>query len=145
MIKTISQILETKGREVWCTTPDTKVYDALKIMAEKRVGALVVMEGEQVVGIFGEREFANKVDLCGLSSQEATVRQAMTTEIFFVDPETTVEEAMAIVTESRCRHLPVIVDDKLVGLASIGDLVKASLDEKDFVISQLTKYIKGVP
>jgi len=145
MVKTISQILETKGRDVWCTTPETSVYDALKIMAEKRVGALVVMEGEQVVGIFGEREFARKVDLCGLSSKKALVREVMVTDICFATPETTVEEAMAIVTESRSRHLPVIVDDKLVGLASIGDLVKASLDEKDFVISQLTKYIKGVP
>jgi CBS domain-containing protein len=145
MVETISQILEIKGREVWNIHPDAKIYDALVVMADKHVGALVVIEEEHVIGIFSERDFAFKVDLCGLSAKTATVRQAMTEDVCFVTPETSVEEAMAVVTESRCRHLPVMQGELLVGLASIGDLVKASLDEKDFVIKQLQKYIKGAP
>lgn len=143
MAKSIFQILEIKGREVWNIHPDATIYDALKIMADKHIGALVVIEEEHVIGIFSERDFALKVDLCGLSAKTATVRQAMTEDVCYVTPETSVDEAMAIVTESRCRHLPVMQGELLVGLASIGDLVKASLDDKDFVITQLKKYIRG--
>lgn len=143
MVKSIFQILEIKGREVWNIHPDATIYDALKIMADKHIGALVVIEEEHVIGIFSERDFALKVDLCGLSAKTATVRQAMTEDVCYVTPETSVDEAMAIVTESRCRHLPVMQGELLVGLASIGDLVKASLDDKDFVITQLKKYIRG--
>jgi CBS domain-containing protein len=145
MSKSIAQILKLKGSEVWHITPDAKVYDALVLMAEKGVGALVVMEEDRVVGMFTERDHARKVDLGGRCSQKAFVRQVMTEVLFYITPETTVDEAMAIVTENRCRHLPVMENGQLVGLASIGDLVKASLDEKDFVIKELKKYIKGVP
>lgn len=145
MSKSIAQILKLKGAEVWSIAPDAKVYDALALMAEKGVGALVVMEEGQVVGIFTERDHARKVDLEGRCSQKSTIRQVMSVDIRYVTPETSVDEAMAIVTESRRRHLPVMENDQLVGLASIGDLVKASLDEKDFVIKQLKKYIKGDP
>jgi len=115
------------------------------MMAEKGVGALVVIEDGRVVGIFTERDHARRVDLEGRCSQKAQIRQVMSEVICTISPQTSVDEAMAIVTENRCRHLPVMEDDQLVGLASIGDLVKAALDEKDFVIKQLKQYIKGVP
>jgi len=143
MSKSIAQILKLKGNAVWSVAPDARVYDALALMAEKNVGALVVLENEEVVGFFSERDHARKVDLDGRCSQKATVRQVMSTTICYVTPETSVDEAMAIMTDKRCRHLPVLENEQLVGLASIGDLVKASLDEKDFVIKQLKKYIKG--
>ncbi len=143
MSKFIAQILKLKGNDVWHIAPDAKVYDALALMAEKGVGALVVMEEGKVVGIFTERDHARKVDLEGRCSQKSVVRQVMSEDISFISPEASVDEAMAIMTENRCRHLPVMEDGQLVGLASIGDLVKASLDEKDFVIKQLEKYIKG--
>jgi CBS domain-containing protein len=143
MLENIAQILKLKGSEVWCIAPDAKVCDALTMMAEKGVGSLVVVKEGQVIGILGERDFILKVDLCGRSSRTATVRQVMSEDVYCVTPGTSIDEAMAIVTDSRCRHLPVIENEQLVGLVSIGDLVKASLDEKDFVITQLKKYIKG--
>lgn len=139
----VSEILMKKGREVWCIAPEAKVYEALKLMNEKRVGALVVVDDGQVVGLFGEREHVRNVDLRGLSATTATVGEVMLQEVYCVTSKTSIEEAMAIVTESRCRHLPVIENEQLVGLVSIGDLVKASLEEKNFVIKQLNKYIKG--
>jgi len=143
MFKFIAQILTAKGRDVLSIAPDACVYDALALMAEKNVGALVVLEEGRIVGMFSERDHARNVDLRGLDSRSATVGQTMSEDLYYVTPETSVAEAMAIVTETRHRHLLVMEDDRLVGLASIGDLVKASLDEKDFVIEQLTKYIKG--
>lgn len=145
MSKSISQILKLKGSDVWSISSNTKIYDALVLMAEKGVGALVVIDEGKVVGIFSERDHARKVDIEGRCSQKTLVSQVMSVDIRYVTPETSVEEAMSIVTESRRRHLPVMENDQLVGLASIGDLVKASLDEKDFVIKQLEKYIKGDP
>jgi CBS domain-containing protein len=145
MSKSISQILKLKGSDVWSISSTTKIYDALVLMAEKGVGALVVIDEGKVVGIFSERDHARKVDIEGRCSQKTLVSQVMSTDIRYVTPETSVEEAMSIVTESRRRHMPVMENDQLVGLASIGDLVKASLDEKDFVIKQLEKYIKGDP
>ncbi len=145
MSKSIAQILKLKGDDVWSIGSDAKVYDALVLMAEKGVGALVVIDEGKVVGIFTERDHARKVDLEGRCSQKVTVSQVMSVDVRYITPQTSVDEAMAIVTESRRRHLPVMEDDQLVGLASIGDLVKASLDEKDFVIKQLKKYIKGDP
>lgn len=145
MTKSIAQILKLKGRDVYNISPDAKIYDALALMAEKGVGALVVLEEGHVVGIFTERDHARKVDLCGRCAQKATVRQVMSEDVCYVTPEVSVDEAMAIMTENRCRHLPVMEKGKLVGLASIGDLVKASLEEKEFVIEQLKKYIKGAP
>lgn len=145
MSKSIAQILKLKGDDVWSIGPDAKIYDALVLMAEKGVGALVVTEDNKVVGIFTERDHARKVDLDGRCSHRAFIHQVMSTEICYATPQTTVDEAMAIMTDNRCRHLPVMADEKMVGLASIGDLVKASLDEKDFVINQLKKYIKGDP
>lgn len=143
MIKTIAKILQNKGDQVWCISPEKTVYQALELMAEKEVGALVVMEGERVVGIFSERDYARKVALHGLNSQKTTIRQTMSELRHYITPEHSVEEGLSLVTESHCRHLPVLDDDKLVGVVSIGDLVKASLAEKDFLIKELKSYIKG--
>ena len=145
MSKSIAQILKIKGSDVWSISSDAMVYDALVLMAEKGVGALVVIDKGELVGIFTERDHARKVDLEGRCSQKVAVRQVMSVDICYITPQTSVDEAMSIVTESRRRHLPVMENDQLIGLASIGDLVKASLDEKDFVIKQLKKYIKGDP
>ena len=143
MLRTIAQILDAKGHKVWCVAPDAKIPDALNIMRDKQVGALVVVEGKQVVGLFSERDYATKVDFCGNNCSVLTVRDVMSKEVYCVTPGTSIEEAMVLVTKSRCRHLPVLENDHLVGLASIGELVKATIDEKDFLIKQLTQYIKG--
>ena len=143
MIKTIAKILQHKGDQVWCISPENTVYQALELMAEKEVGALVVMEEDRVVGIFSERDYARKVALHGLNSQKTTIRQTMSELQHHITPEHSVEEGLSLVTESHCRHLPVLVEDKLVGVVSIGDLVKASLAEKDFLIKELKSYIKG--
>ena len=143
MSKSIAQILKLKGSDVWSIGPEAKVFDALTLMAEKGVGALVVVDEGKVVGIISERDYARKVILEGRSSLKTAVEKVMSVDTCYITPQTSVDEAMAIVTERRCRHLPVMENEQLVGLASIGDLVKATLDEKDFEIKQLTKYIKG--
>ncbi|HSB69887.1 MAG TPA: CBS domain-containing protein [Candidatus Methylomirabilis sp.] len=142
-MKTVQQILRQKGSAFWSVTPETMVYNALKLMAEKDVGALLVLEGIRLVGIISERDYARKVILKGKSSLDTPVREIMTRRVLWVRPDQTVEECMALVTEKRIRHLPVVVDDEVVGVVSIGDLVKASIDEKDFLIKQLENYITG--
>lgn len=143
MIKTVAKILQNKGHEVYSVSPEATVYEALEIMAGKEVGALVVLEKGKVIGIFSERDYARSVELKGLESRTTLVRQVMTEVLHFITPDKSVEDGMSLVTESHCRHLPVLKDDELIGLVSIGDLVKASLAEKDFVIKQLKSYIKG--
>lgn len=143
MTKSIAQILQSKGRQVYSVTPKATVYEALQVMADNRVGALVVLDEGQVVGIFSERDHVRKVDLDGRCSQKAFVHQVMSEDICYITPEVSVDEAMAIMTDKRCRHLPVMENEQLAGLVSIGDLVKASLEEKELVIKQLKKYIKG--
>ena len=145
MLESVKQILDRKGHDVLCIEPDINLYEALRLMANKNVGALVVMEEGQVVGMFSERDYARELEFCSHSCLTIKVRDVMSKDIYFAQPETSIDEAMAIVTETRCRHLPVMSDGEMIGLVSIGDLVKATIDEKDFVISQLTKYIKGVP
>ena len=142
-MKTVKQILRDKGGKVLSIDPGATVFDALKLMAEKNVGALLVLEGGRVVGILSERDYARKVILHGKSSLNTPVRDIMTDRVMFIRPEQTVEECMALMTEKHIRHLPVLVDNQLVGVVSIGDLVKASIDEKDFVIKQLENYITG--
>jgi len=119
------------------------VYDALKLMADKEIGALLVLEGGRLVGVISERDYARKVILKGKSSLDTPVKEIMTQDFVWVRPEQTVEECMGLVTEKRIRHLPVLVDDQVVGIISIGDLVKAVIDEKDFTIKQLESYITG--
>lgn len=143
MIKTIAKVLQNKGHQVWSIAPDATVYQALEIMAEKEIGALIVMDGDKVVGIFSERDYARKVALNGLNSQKTTVAQIMTPMEHYITPDKSVEDGMAMVTETHCRHLPVLSGETLVGVVSIGDLVKASLAEKDFLIKELKSYIKG--
>lgn len=142
-MKTVQLILRHKGSAFWSVTPDTMVYEALKLLAEKDVGALLVLEGGRLVGIISERDYARKVILKGKSSLDTPIREIMTRRVLCVRPDQTVEECMALVTEKRIRHLPVVVDDEVVGVVSIGDLVKASIDEKDFLIKQLENYITG--
>jgi len=142
-MKTVKQLLRVKESQVLSIQSDVLVYDALKLMAEKNVGALLVLEKGKLVGILSERDYARKVILMGKSSLNTPVRDIMTQRVMFVRPEQTVEECMALMTEKHIRHLPVLVGDQVVGVVSIGDLVKASIDEKDFMIKQLENYITG--
>jgi CBS domain-containing protein len=143
-MKTVEQILRSKGSAFWFVAPDTMVYDALKLMAKKDVGALLVLEsGTRLVGIISERDYARKVILKGKSSLATPVREIMSHPVTTVEPQQSVEECMAVMTGKRVRHLPVLVADRVTGVVSIGDLVKASLEEKDFLIKQLENYITG--
>lgn len=138
---TIADLLERKGRGVYSITPDSTVYEAIAEMAQKEVGALLVMEGEKLSGIISERDYARKIILEGKSSRETKVRDIMTSRVVSVRPERTVDECMAVMSESRIRHLPVVRDDHVVGVVSIGDLVKAIIADQQFEIEQLHHYI----
>lgn len=138
---TIKQVLDRKPREVFSVAPTASVFDALKLMAATNVGALPVMDGEQLIGLFSERDYARRVVLRGRASRETPVREVMHEHIPCVHPGQTVEQAMAIMTEFHTRHLPVVEDRKVVGIVSIGDVVKEHISEQDFVITQLEKYI----
>ncbi len=140
---TVEQILRHKGNSFWHVAPGTMVIDALKLMAEKDVGALLVLEAGRLVGIISERDYARKVILMGKSSLRTPVREIMTWDVLTVGPGQTVEECMALMTERRIRHLPVLIEGRVGGVVSIGDVVKASLDIKDFTIQQLENYITG--
>lgn len=140
---TVSQCLKSKGQAVWTTRPDISVYEALEMMAEKDIGALLVMDGDRLVGIFSERDYARKVILQGKSSRDTWVSEIMTPKVVYVRPQHTIEECMALMTEKRIRHLPVLDGEHLVGVISIGDVVKAIISEQKFVIEQLEHYITG--
>jgi len=139
----VARLLETKGSNVWTIAPDALVYDALQTMAEKEVGALIVTEGRRVVGIFSERDYARRVILAGRSSRTSPVREMMTTRVLFVSPDETVDDCMGLMTEKHVRHLPVMEGDRLVGVISIGDVVKAIMSDQRFTIEELEKYISG--
>ncbi|NIM71684.1 MAG: CBS domain-containing protein [Gammaproteobacteria bacterium] len=138
---TVKQLLQGKGHEVWCIGPDASVYDAVAMMADKEVGALVIMEGESLVGVLSERDYARKVLLQGRSSKTTKIREIMTSRVAYARPEQSVEDCMAMMTEKRIRHLPVMEGEKLLGMISIGDLVKAIIEEQQHVIEQLEQYI----
>lgn len=140
---TIWEVLERKGHEVHTIDPDATVFDALVTMAQKNIGALVVLENGRVAGVLSERDYARKVILRGESSKELTVRKIMSRGVICVAPERTVAECMALMTDMRVRHLPVVAEEKLVGVISIGDVVKAVIAEKEFIIEQLEGYIRG--
>lgn len=144
-MKPVRELLRIKGQETWSVTPDTPVYDALKLMAEKNVGALLVLEGDKLAGILSERDYARKVILKGKASKNTPVREIMSEKVVCVTPEQSVADCMALMTDKRFRHLPVIEDGKLVGVISIGDVVKAIISEQKFVIEQLEHYIAGAP
>ena len=139
----VRHILDKKGQFVWTIRPDDTVFAAIEEMARKDVGALVVVDNGDPIGIFTERHYARNVFLKGRSSPTTVVRDVMRTGFLYVTPDRTVEECMAIMTVERVRHLPVMDDGNLVGLISIGDLVKSIIEDREFVIDQLTNYITG--
>jgi len=140
----VIQILRAKPEQtVHTIAPTAMVFDALKLMAEKNIGALVVTEGANVVGIITERDYARKVILMARSSKETPVREIMTSTVMYVRPDQTSQECMTLMTEKRLRHLPVMDGGKLIGLVSIGDLVKDIISEQRFIIEQLEHYITG--
>ncbi len=144
-MKTVREILLSKGYDIYSVSPDDTIFSALKLMAEKKIGALLVMENDSIVGVMSERDYARKVVLEGKSSRDASVREIMSDKVIYVEMDRLVEECMALMIEKRIRHLPVLENEKLIGLISIGDVVKAVIDEKEFVISQLVHYIKSTP
>jgi CBS domain-containing protein len=143
MMNTIRHILQVKGYDVWSTTPRTTVFDALRMMADKNVGALLVMDGEKVVGIFSERDYARKVILQGRSSKETPVSDIMTSKLITIHPDQTIEEAMELMTNKRVRHLPVMDDDHLLGMISIGDVLREIIYVQLSTIRQLEDKILG--
>jgi CBS domain-containing protein len=143
MAKNVGHILQDKGSETWCVVPDASVYEALEIMADKNVGALVVVEHGRIIGILSERDYARKVILAGFGSKEMSVAEIMTPDPVTVGPDASVTECMELMTDNRFRHLPVVVDGELVGVISIGDVVLAVIAEQRFLIAQLESYITG--
>jgi CBS domain-containing protein len=142
-VKTVRDILEVKGHNVWRVPLEATVFDALRLMAEKEVGALVVVDGPTPAGIISERDYARKVVLLGRTSPNTLVNEIMTSPVVFTHPDQPIEECMAIMTDKRIRHLPVMQESKLIGIISIGDLVKTIIAEQKFTIEQLERYIAG--
>lgn len=140
-MSTVAQVLEKKQGGLLSVTPETTVYDALKLMAEREIGAVVVLEGNHLAGILSERDYARKVILLGKSSRDTPVSEIMTSKVVCVFPTNTVDECMALMTDKRVRHLPVLVDNAVVGVISIGDVVKETIAEQRFMIEQLEQYI----
>jgi len=138
---TVKQILEGKGYQVWTITADQTVYNALRLMGEKEIGALAVVEGGTLVGILSERDYARKVVLQGKTSRETLIREIMTSPAISIRPDQSVAECMTLMTDRRVRHLPVLDNSKLIGMISLGDLVKSVIDEQQFTIQQLEGYI----
>lgn len=140
---TIEVILNNKARAIWSVSPDATVYDAIALMAEKNVGALLVMENEKLVGIISERDYSRKVMLKGKTSRNSYVREIMTTELTTAHPRETVQECLQFMTDKHIRHLPVLADGKLLGVISIGDLVKHVISTQSATLEQLKDYIAG--
>jgi len=139
----VRHLLQEKGNQVWSIAPRATVYEALELMAKKNVGALLVVESGDVVGMFTERDYARKVILQGRSSKTTTVGELMTRNVLYVSPDDTMENCMAIMTDKHLRHLPVMEKEKLVGIVSIGDVVKAIISAHEFTIRELERYITG--
>jgi CBS domain-containing protein len=142
-MKRVCDLLNDKGRDIWSLTPDATVYEAIDQMAQRGVGALLVMEGERLVGIVSERDYARKVILKGKASREIQVREIMSHPVICVSPELTVEQTMALMTDKHVRHLPVVVEEVVVGVISIGDVVRSVIEDQEVYIQQLTMYITG--
>jgi len=142
-MKSIRHCLNTKGNQIWSINPDASVFDALRLMAEKDIGALLVLEDGELVGIFSERDYARKIILQGKSSRNTVVREIMTRRVLCVDVAQSIEDCMFLMTEKKVRHLPVLENNRLIGVISIGDVVKEIIAEQEFVIEQLENYITG--
>jgi len=142
---TISEILHHKGTNVWTIAPDATVFEAIQKMADKNVGALIVTENDKLIGIISERDYTRKVALKGKSSKESKVREILSDRIVQVTPAHKIEECMRLMTEHRVRHLPVIEDEKITGMISIGDLVNWIISAQSTTIRQLETYISGYP
>jgi CBS domain-containing protein len=144
-METIRQILSKKGNQIFSVTPGTTVYETLKLMADKNIGAVLVLDEGKLVGIMSERDYARKVVLKGKFSKEIPVNEIMSSNVICIDPDQTIKNTQAIMIQKRIRHLPVMEEDNLVGLVSIGDIVNAVLDDNKFMIDQLVTYITGIP
>lgn len=140
---TVGQLLEDKGRQVWSVQVDSTVFEALRVMAHKDIGALLILDGESVVGILSERDYARKIALEGRASRYTPVTDIMSRQVLSVSPRHTVHECMALMTAHKVRHLPVLEHGRVLGMISIGDLVKSIIAEQEFVIEQMTHYIAG--
>ena len=143
MAEVIKDLLKIKNKNIWTIEPGATVYDAISEMAEKQIGALVVSENKKVIGIITERDYARKVILQDKSSKDTLVRDIMTERVIYVQPDQKIEDCMALMTKKHIRHLPVLEGDRLVGMISIGDVVKTLISEKEFLIDQLTRYISS--
>jgi CBS domain-containing protein len=144
MYQTVGQLLQTKGQVVWSVEPATTVYEALVLMAEKNIGAVIVLDDAgKVAGIFSERDYARKVVLKGRDSRSSKVGDLMTREVLCITPEESLENCLTLMTSKRARHLPVLSGGELIGLISIGDVVKMIIDDREFTIDQLQRYITG--
>ncbi len=142
-MQTANDILRYKGYTVWSVRPTSTVLDALGVMAEHDVGAVLVMDGPKLVGVLSERDYARKVVLAGRSSKDSQVQDVMSSHVVCVPPDRSIDACMAIMTRERARHLPVVDHKRVIGIVSIGDLVKATIDEQEFTILQLKSYIAG--
>lgn len=142
-MKLVSQILKGREGQLWAVSPAATVLEALRLMAEKNVGALLVLDEDRLVGIFSERDYARKVILKGKASRDTAVSEIMSERVVCVSPEQTVEDCMAVMTDKRVRHLPVLSEGRIIGVISIGDAVKAVISDQRFEIEQLEKYITG--
>src|SRR5210317_2312929 len=139
----IDTLLKEKGKELWSIGPRETAFKALETMAKRNVGALLVIDKGKLVGIFSERDYARKVILKGKSSKETTVGELMTPDVFYASPDNTLQETMALMTAKHIRHMPVIKDDRLIGMVTLGDVVKQIISEQKFTIKELEKYISG--
>ncbi|HVS23631.1 MAG TPA: CBS domain-containing protein [Gammaproteobacteria bacterium] len=142
-MRTANDILRSKGHDVWSVKPTDTVLEALGVMAEHDIGAVLVLDGDRLVGVLSERDYARKVVLAGRSSKDSQVKDVMTPHVICVAPNRSIDECMALMTNKRLRHLPVIDHKRVIGIVSIGDLVKATIDDQQFTITQLQSYIAG--
>jgi CBS domain-containing protein len=142
-MRNVRELLEQKGTVIFSVQPDVTVFATLQLMAEKEIGAVLVFEADRLVGMFSERDYARQVILKGKASKDTPVRDVMTGRVTYIRPEQTVEDCMALMTDKRVRHLPVLDQGKVIGLVSIGDIVKAVISEKQFIIEQLENYISS--
>lgn len=143
VVRKVQDLLRGRELAVWAISPDDTVYHALQVMADKNIGALPVTEGEKLVGIFSERDYARKVILHGRSSKELLVKEIMSKRVAYVAPTQTIQDCMALMTELRIRHLPVLKEDALIGIISMRDVVEDIISEQDFIIGQLVHYIQA--